>query len=217
MARTPACRSQFIQFSLTSGVCAFGPRHAGFSSLTVTRQRPGRPSFVNARTGLGLCSSEYWDIGAKPLRRRVREATPSRPTSTPCTTTIQPPASSRKFRATPEVPDGASHPTRLSRVSRPCVAPIGGGQWIVDRSTTGTNSVDAVETRWTAQQARGLRETSWTETATLPRFGVAGSNPVFRSKIAGQSASRLADYFWPFGGGRTSSAQVGLGDDGRSV
>ena len=43
-------------------------------------------------------------------------------------------------------------------------------RWVVvDRSTTGANPAEWVETGWTEPQARGLARTVWTESATLPR------------------------------------------------
>ena len=44
--------------------------------------------------------------------------------------------------------------------------------WVItDRSTTGKNPVDRVETGWMEPQTRGLTRTLWTKTATLPRLG----------------------------------------------
>jgi hypothetical protein len=40
---------------------------------------------------------------------------------------------------------------------------------IVERSTTGADAVDEVETGWTERQARGVARTSWTKSNTLPR------------------------------------------------
>jgi hypothetical protein len=53
--------------------------------------------------------------------------------------------------------------TRLTRCA------FRGLERIVDRSTTGANWMDEVETGWTEQHNRGVGPTPETETTTLPR------------------------------------------------
>jgi hypothetical protein len=73
----------------------------------------------------------------------------------------------RRRRPTLALAPADSAADRLLRGSNddsPCVS-----LFVVDRSTTVANPMDAVETDWTQQQAGGLARTPWTKTATLPR------------------------------------------------
>ena len=74
-------------------VCVYGPHHAGILITDGRVAEAEAAQMPNAQTGLGSPFSEYWVSGARPHRRHFRTVTPDRLTSTPFTTSTQPPAS----------------------------------------------------------------------------------------------------------------------------